>query len=229
MRAVFIGASSLAVMTARFLLKRGHEVVIVERDKERIDALMEEMDCGFVNGDGSKPAILRETDPEATDVLFCLTNHDQANIIASLVGRSQGFARVVTKIDDPEFEHICIELGLADTIIPARTIGRYLADLFEGQDPLELSTMIRDEARALSFVAREQDAVPIKELGLADDSRIVCIYRENKLIMPEGDTKLEAGDEVIIITHRKHLQELKDRWLAPAIEPPSPTEPPVPQ
>ena len=200
-------------MTARFLLKRGHEVVIVERDKERIAALAEELDCGYVNGDGSKPAILRETDPDSTDVLFCLTGHDQANIIASLIGRSLGFARVVTKIEDPEFEHICIELGLKDTIIPARTIGRHLADLFEGQDPLELSTMIRDEARAFSFVIHEKDAAAVKDLGMPNDSLVVCIYREGKFIMPEADTELKAGDEVVVITHRRNLPALEERWL----------------
>lgn len=214
MRAVFIGASPLAVMTARYLLKRGHEVVMVERDKEKIGSLSEHMDCGFVHGDGSKPEILRETDPGNTDVLFCLTGYDQDNIIAGLVGRSLGFPRVVIKIDDPEFEHICIELGLKDTIIPSRTIGLHLADLFEGHDPLELSTMIRDEARAFSFVAHDEDAVAVKELKLPVDSRIVCVYRQGKFLMPEEDTKLKPDDEVVIITHRKNLPALEERWLS---------------
>ena len=130
MRAVFIGAGSLAVVTAKLIRERGEEVVIIEQDKERIDALADELDCGFLHGDGSKPAMLREADPEHTDVLFALTGNDQANILASLVGRSLGFKRVVTKIDDDEFEHICKELGLEDVIVPTRTVGRYLAERF---------------------------------------------------------------------------------------------------
>jgi len=212
MRAVFVGAGSLVVKTAHLLLGRGHEVVIVERDKERIDALSQELDCGFLHGDGSKPAILREADPGQTDVLYCLTNNDQANIIASLVGRSLGFGRVVTKIEDPEFEHICIELGLENTIIPARTIGRYLADMFEGKDPLELSTMIRDEARAFSFVARKEDEMRIDELELPKSSRVICIYRNDKFLLADGDTALKTGDEVVIITHRDNLATLAERW-----------------
>ena len=212
MRAVFIGATSLTLMTVHALLKRGHEVVIVERDRELIDSLAQELDCGFLHGDGSKPAILRETDPAATDVLYCLTHHDQANIIASLVGRSLGFPRVVTRIDDPEFEHICIELGLEDTIIPARTIGRHLADMFEGRDPLELTTMIRYEARIFSFVAREAHAVPVGELPLPKNSRVVCLYRNGNLQIPADTSRLEPGDEVVIITHRDRLEELEQRF-----------------
>lgn len=54
-------------------------------------------------------ALLREADPSRTDFLFCLTGNDQTNILASLAGRSLGYGRVVPKIDDPEFEHLCIE------------------------------------------------------------------------------------------------------------------------
>jgi trk system potassium uptake protein TrkA len=216
MRAVFIGASALSVMTARFLLARGHEVVIVEKEKEVIDTLTAELDCGFLHADGAKPAVLREADPEHTDVLFCLTGSDQANIISSLVGRSLGFGRVVTKINDSEFEHICIELGLEDTIIPARTVGRYLAEMFEGTNPLEISAMIKAEARVFSFVAREEDAKPISELDLPDSTRIICLYRDQKFLLPGDDDRLKPGDEVVLITHSRNLPALAERWSTPA-------------
>lgn len=212
MRAVFIGAGSLTLMTARQLLRHGHEVVIIDENKERLDALATELDCGLLHGDGSKPALLREADAEHTDLLFCLTNNDQTNILASLVGRSLGFPRIVTRIEDPELEHICIELGLENTIVPARTIGRFLADLFEGRDPLELSTMIRDEARIFSFVAHEADEGELKELELPSNSRVICIYREGGFILPGGNDKIKDGDEVVVITHRDSLPQLVERW-----------------
>lgn len=212
MRAVFIGAGAIAVMTARTLVKRGHEVVIIERDKGRIDALAEELDCGFIHGDGSKPAILREADPEHTDFLFCLTDNDQSNIIASLVGKSLGFKRMVTRIEDPEFEHICIGLGLEDTIVPARTIGRYLADMFAGHDLLELSAMIKDEARVFSFVVKEKDAGTTEALDLPKDSRVICCYRDGKFRLPKPEDELRVDDEVVIITHSRNVPDLVERW-----------------
>lgn len=212
MRAVFVGASSLAVMTTRLLLSRGHEVVMIERDKVRIDTLAEDLDCGFLQGDGSKPALLREGDSSKTDILFCLTDNDETNILASLVGRSVGYSRVVTRIEDPEFEHLCIELGLEDAIIPARTIGRYLADMFEGRDHMELIAMLKDEARVFSFVAREEDEGPIQDLGLPDEARVMFLYRDDKFKLPEPDSKLKKGDEVAVITHSKHLDKLHERW-----------------
>lgn len=212
MRVVFIGASTLAILTAQTLVSRGHEVVIVEKDQSVVDTLSETIDCGFLHGDGTKPAVLREADPQETDFLFCLSGDDQTNIIASLVGRSLGFRRVVTKVDDEELEHICIELGLTDTIIPDLTIGRYLADIVEGQDIMELALMIKGDARVFSFVARGEDEKLVADLGLPPMARAVCLYRDEEFLLPEKDTRIKKGDEVVLLSHRDNLVALQQLW-----------------
>lgn len=212
MRTVFIGAGELTVLTAQHLLNSGHEVIIIEKDRERIDELGKEIGAGFIHGDGSKPAILREADPAATDFLFCLTDQDQNNIIASLVGRSLGYRRVVTRIQDPSYEHVCIELGLKDVIDPNDTIARYLADMCAGQNPLELSALIKGDARIFSFVVRDEDEGLLSELHMPDDSQVIFFYRNDKFMVPASNTVLQKGDEVVVIAHRKALPELESRW-----------------
>lgn len=212
MRSVFIGASDLTLLTAQQLLKNGHEVVIIEKDKARIDELSSEIGSGFLHGDGTKPAILREADPAATDFLFCLTDNDQNNILAALVGRSLGYQRVVTRIQDPSYEHVCIELGLTDVIVPNYTIARYLADMCAGQNPLELSALIKGDARVFSFVACEQDEGLLADLNMPADSRVILFYRNDKFMLPETNTVLQKGDEVVIVAHNKALPELETRW-----------------
>jgi trk system potassium uptake protein len=213
MRFVFIGSGTLAMLTGRMLVQRGHEVVIIERDRNLIDALQEELDVGFIHGDGTRPAILREADPEATDLLFCLTHDDQANIIASLVARSLGFARVVTKIEDPELEHVCVELGLADSMVPMHTVGRYLADMAEGQNIIEISDILRGEARIYSFRVSAEQAVPIADLRLPNTARTICVYRNGEdFLFAEPDTRLRPDDEVVILTRAGALKGLRERF-----------------
>lgn len=212
MRIVFVGASELTIMTARRLIERGHDVVVVESDRGRLDDLREELDCSFLHGDGTKPAILREVDPEHTDVLFCLTRHDHVNIIASLVGRSLGFARVITSIEDPEFESICRELDLENTIIPSRTISRYLADMVAGLDILELSTVVKGEARFFLFTVAREDAGRVGDIALPAHARIVWYYRNGVFDLADESTKLHVGDEAVILTHSRHIAELRRRW-----------------
>ncbi len=216
MRFVFIGAGGVARHTAEILIKGGHEVVIVEIDKQSIEEAQEALDCGFVNGDGGVPDILREVDPEKTDVLFCLTGNDQTNIIAGLVGRSLGFKRVVPQIKNPQYEHICVELGLDDTIVPARTIARFLADMAVGQQALDLSALIKGDARVFSWVISAQDEGTLADLKLPNETRVICCYREERFILPEPTDELRAGDEIVIITHTRNLPALDERWGASA-------------
>jgi trk system potassium uptake protein TrkA len=212
MRTVFVGAGKVSIGTAKALIKKGHEVVIVETDKARIDELSEEMDCSFLQGDGSQPNILREVNPAQTDFLFCFTDSDQANVIASLVGRSLGFKRVVTGIGDPQFEGICRELGLKDTIIPSRTISRYLEDMVGGTENVELSTVLKDEARFFTLIAKEEDAVAAKDLKLPADAKVICYYRDGKFSHADEETTFRIGDEVVILTHSKNMPGLQERW-----------------
>ena len=212
MRTVFVGAGNVSIGTAKALIKKGHEVIIIETDKAKIDELSEEMDCSFLLGDGSQPNILREVNPAQTDVLYCLADSDQANVIASLVGRSLGFKRVVTSIADPQFEGICHELGLKDTIIPSRTISRYLEDMVGGTENVDFSAVLKDDARFFTFTAQKEDAVPVEELQLPAEARVVCYYREGGFAIADQETKLQEDDEVVILTHSKNMAALQERW-----------------
>lgn len=213
MRMAFVGASSVAISTARELSKQGHDVVMVERNKEKIEELAEQLDCGFIYGDGTRPDILKEVNPEGTEVIFCLTGNDQANIITSLVARSLGFAKVVTKLEDLEFEHIAMELGLENIIVPSRTIARYLADMVEGQDSLEISSMIKGDARVFSFVVNNAFEGPLAQLQLPEACRVVCIYRQGDLLLPQTETKLKVDDEVVLITHQRQMTILRKHFI----------------
>lgn len=212
MRIAIIGATAVAVMTARYLIDRGHDVILIERDRERIDELSEQLDCGFIHGDGSRPDILREVGPERTDHLICLSNSDQDNIIASLVGRSLGFKNVIPKIEDDAYEQVCAEVGLQHTILPDRTISRDLADMVEGQAMIDLSTIIRGDVRFFSYVVGANDAVKISEVSYPKRTKPICIYRGTDFLVPDDNTPLREGDEVILITERNSIADLRERW-----------------
>jgi trk system potassium uptake protein TrkA len=212
MRIVFSGANSLTVMTAKTLIKQGHEVIIIEVDKEKIDQISDELDCSFLHGDSAKPAILSQVDPKNSDILFCLTNSDQVNIITSLLGRSMGFKRVITSIKDTDLVQLCRELGLEDTIIPVWALSRYLDNMVRGLDTINLSTLLKEDARFFTFTAGEEDAVSVSELGLPKDAKVIFYYRDNKFNFADDDTNFCKGDEVVILTHSKNLPDFNERW-----------------
>ena len=212
MRFVFVGTGTLALLTSRLMIERRHDVVMIERDKDTIDRLAEELECGFIHGDATRPAILREAEPAGTDLLFCLTRDDQANIIISLVAKSLGFRRVVTKIEDPELEHICAELGLGDSMVPLHTVGRYLADMAEGQNIIELSDIFKGDARLFSFRASASDAGEVEGLDLPSGARVICFYRDGDFRLADPASNIREGDELVVLTTSKYLKEMRERF-----------------
>jgi trk system potassium uptake protein TrkA len=215
MRIVFSGASPLTIITAKTLIKQGHEVIIIEVDKERIDRISDELDCSFLHGDSARPAILSQVNPKNSDILFCLTNSDQINIITSLLGRSMGFKRVITSIEDTDLVQLCRELGLEDTIIPVWAMSRHLDNMVRGLDNINLSALLKEDARFFTFTAGEEDAVCVSELELPKDARVIFYYRDNKFHFADDDTKLCKGDEIVILTHSKNLPDFNERWYPP--------------
>jgi trk system potassium uptake protein TrkA len=212
MRIIFSGASPTTVVAARNLIRQGHDIVIIEIEKEKIDRISEDMDCSFLHGDAGKPGILSQVDPKGCDFLFCLTDNDQANIITSLLGRSMGFERVITGIEDDDYVPLCEELGLDDTIVPTRTISQHLSNIVGGLDDIELSTLLRGDARFFSFTAGKDDEARFDELELPDTARVVYYYRDDEFHFPNENGKIKSGDEIVILTHSKNLPDLRKRW-----------------
>ena len=212
MRAIFVGASPLTVMTAQRLLKAGHDVVIIDTNEDKISELSESLDCGFIHADGSRPAVLDELSPDETDMLFCLSNDDQDNIIASLVGQTMQFSSVVTKIEDPDFEGICNKLGLENVIVPDRDVGERLSDRVEGHDVTDLSTAVKGGIRFYEFVAREQDAGRLDALDLPEAARVIVIIRDGDAVIAEDDDELRQDDHVLVVTRRDEVEKLRKRF-----------------
>lgn len=120
MRIVVVGASRFGQATTRQLLDKGHEVVLVDSDRSRLESLEEDLDCGMLHGDGSLPSIQRDAYGDHADALVLLTNSDDVNILAAAVGKSIGFERVLPQIVRGELISVCEELGLEDLIARIR-------------------------------------------------------------------------------------------------------------
>jgi len=211
MRIVFSGASPLTVTAARVLIKV-HEVIIIEKDKKKIDELSEEMDCSFLHGDATTPGILKEVNPETCDFLFCLCNEDQTNIITSLLGRSLGFKRVVTNIEQPELEQMCREIGLEDIIIPVQATTRHLENMIKGLDQVDISSVLKFGTRLFTINAGSNEAVTIEELKLPESTRIIFYYRNETLHFVNENIRFKKGDEIIVLCNTDTLPELIDRY-----------------
>ncbi len=209
MRIVMVGASALTVATARVLIERNHEVVIIDRDESRLRELEQQLDCGLMHGDGSRPSLLKEVGPENTDCLLALGSEDQDNILAALVGQELDFKSVIVKVEDPEYRSICEHLGLKNTVVPDLEIGRSLADMIEAREKTSLTAHLEGDLRFFSFSVGEDEAGRVGDLDLPKEARILAVTRGDQSRLVDDDTELAAGDEVLLILDAKHAPNLR--------------------
>ena len=86
--------------------------------------------------------------------------------------------------------------------------------MIRGVNALELSNILKDEARFFHFVIESHHTLgTINDLKLPDETRVICVYRKGKLTFIDEDSDLKSKDEIVILIHSQHLEDLKKQWL----------------
>jgi trk system potassium uptake protein TrkA len=199
MKIVIVGASRFGVSTAEQLVETGHQVVLVDTNRERLDEMAENLDCGMLHGDGSLPTVQREAFGDHADALILLTNTDDVNIMAALVGRSVGFERVIPQIVRSELVAVCEELGLDDLVTPHQTLARSLLRMLEDHSDAALELRFRNGLTVRSYTIGEKLAgTKIGALDLPDRCRVMGIATEEDERLGDDETVLEEGNRLIV-------------------------------
>jgi len=82
--------------------------------------------------------------------------------------------------------------------------------------------VLKGEARLFSCRLGDDEPERVSELALPDEARVICLYREQQFLLAEPDSRLHKGDELVILTHSRHLPALEARWspnVLPPVEP----------
>lgn len=75
LRVVIVGGHHVGYHAARHLSERGHDVVIVEKDSDRVAFLSDQYDATIIHGDGGRRSVLRQADLDRSDVIAALTGY----------------------------------------------------------------------------------------------------------------------------------------------------------
>ena len=96
------GGGHIGRRTAQLLNDRGQKVIIIERDHGRCKKLNDEYIGTVIEGDASRPSILRQADPDRCDVLVALTGDTATNLGICMAASEMTDVRTVMRVSDPE-------------------------------------------------------------------------------------------------------------------------------
>lgn len=218
--AMIVGGGKITLYLAKMLDNLGIAVKIIEQNPERCKELSEQLPKAvIVNGDGSDEAFLREERLDTMDAFVALTNLDEENILLALMAKKKVSRKVVTKINREQLNEVIHNLELDSVVYPkllmAQKILRYSRATKNsiGSNMKTLYRMYEDKVEALEFAITEDSKItgtPLYQMKLKKGLLIAAIIRNDKLLIPDGQTKVMPGDSVIVVTTQLGLQDAKN-------------------
>lgn len=209
--ALIVGGSRTSFYLAKVLLKAGKLVKIIEVNEDRAIALENELDgASVICGDGTDTDLLTEEGLVNFDAAVALTNIDEENIILSMYAANQGVSKTICKINrDPLIKMTSEILKDCSVVCPktntAAIILRYIRAIenADGDSIQTLYKILDGDAEAAEFIAKEDSELvgkPLREIRLKSGNIIACVSSGKKVIIPDGNTVINPGDSVIVIT-----------------------------
>jgi trk system potassium uptake protein TrkA len=216
MRFVIVGYGRVGARTARILDEEGHEVVLVENNRDKVERARK---AGFevVEGDGSNESVLQKADLETADAIGGLTGDPNINFAACMIGKEHG-CRSVLRIDEDYRKEIYEQYAedVDEIIYPERLgaagaktalLGGNFNAIGELTERLQLSTVTIPDT---SPVVGQR----VNDIDLPQTARIYAHGRGRQpMTIPLPGTKVEAGDQVALLVERESVEEVRQTLL----------------
>ena len=219
-----VGGGKVSMYLASILDRMGIRLKIIERSEERCRLISERFPrVTVICGDGTDSELLESENLTASDAFVSLTDRDEENLIIALYAMQQGLGKVITKCNRQSYTGIVRSLGLDSVISPKFVTASHILHVVRGMQNSQGSVMnslhrIADGgAEAMEFTvgpATRHLGVPLKELKLRPGVLLAVIVRGRDIIIPEGSSFLQEGDQVIIITRGSGVLDLNDIYAA---------------
>ncbi len=220
MRVLICGGGQVGTLTARRLIREGNEVTIVDPDPGRCEELESTLDAHVVTGSASRVKALRRAGIADAEMVIAVTNHDEVNLLACLVGQVEApaaikVARLRTHEVD-EWKRVAERSGVRiDLVIHpeeelAKKIMRVIrlpgvSDVYEFADgQIRLFGMnVERESRLAG-----RTLVELQEDGPPENSLVALIFRGPEVIVPHGAVRLRAGDQLYVLGTRENMLDV---------------------
>ena len=208
---IIIGAGEVGYNVAWRLSQEHEEIVVIDKDEEKIERITETLDVQTIHGSGSSISVLRKAGIEKAEIVIAATNSDEVNMVSCLVAGVQAFVPMkIARIRNPEYaankkmlgkDHLNIDLVINTDEEMVASILRIL----ETPGATDVSDFAAGKMRMASIFVDEKSPITNQRLSklkkIRPDMQVIvaAIYRRNKVIVPRGNDRILPNDLVFFI------------------------------
>lgn len=219
---IIMGGGKTAVRAA-LTIPNYMRVKIIEKSSKRCEKLNELLDSEeamIIHGDGRDLGLLEEEGIHNTQAFVALTDNAETNILACLTAKKLGVRKTVALVENLDYVNMAESLDIG-TIINKKTIAAsHIYQLMLDADVDNLRSLMVVDAEVAEFTASPDSRVTkraVKDLGLPFGVTIGGLVRNGVGMLVNGNSRIEAGDAVMVFCHEAKLQSLDKYFKRNAI------------
>lgn len=217
MYVVVAGGGKVGFYLAKTLINEGHEVLVIERDRKKSEAINEELGSVVLRGDACEASILSEAGANRADVVVAVTGDDEDNlVICQMAKKKFNVPRTIARINNPKNEQIFRLLGIDATVSSTDLIMQHIEQELPAQALVHLRVLrdanlelVEAEVSAQSSVAGRK----LLDIRLPADTIVLVIIHDGHTAVATPETVLHPGDHLIALTRTDQEGELRSLLL----------------
>ncbi len=212
-RVLIVGGGRIGFRLASLLEKESISIKVIDKGAERCAFLAENLEKSIVLcGDGSDQSLLEEENIRDMDVVVTLTDDEETNILSALLATRMGARQTIAKLDKFSYFPLMKAIGIEQVVSPRLSaINSILQHIRKGK-VLSAMSIKGEQAEVMEAVALETSDIvgrPLKEIQFPKGAMVVSILRGERIIIPSGESVVDAGDRVIIFAHREAIPKVE--------------------
>jgi trk system potassium uptake protein TrkA len=187
--------------------------MLIERDRAQFEPQAVEQ-AEWVHSDACELASLDEAGMQLCDVVIAATGDDKVNLVVSLLAKTEfAVRRVVARVNDPRNEWLFTEAWGVDVAVSTpRIMAAMVEEAVSVGDLVRLLTLRQGQANLVEVTLPEDTPLSgraVRELALPTDAALVTVLRGGRVIVPQPDDSLEAGDELLFVAAAAVEEEIR--------------------
>ncbi|MCW2864745.1 MAG: TrkA-N domain protein [Actinoallomurus sp.] len=212
MRVAIAGAGAVGRSIAQELLENGHEVLLIDKNPRSIKVEVVSK-AEWLLADACEIASLDDAGLERCHVVVAASGDDKVNLVVSLLAKTEyGVPRVVARINHPKNEWLFNESWGVDVAVSTpRLLSALVEEAVSVGDLVRLMTFRQGEANLVELTLPEDAPLAGQLVGSVawpQDTALVAILREGRVLVPSADDTLEGGDELMFVANQSVEDEL---------------------
>lgn len=221
MKIIVVGAGKVGYSLAQRLIKDEHDVYVVDKSLERIKNLENNLDVSLVHGNGSDLSLLREIGLDDVDVFIGVTDSDEVNMLSCSVAKMLGVPTTIARVRDNSIaenmdDAVRERLGVDLFINPEMVTAQEILQILETPAAIDVEEFGQGTVRLMEFKVNydmpEIDK-PLKDIQFPQGVLLVGILRQGEMIIPHGQSHLEANDSVFFLGLKESVAQVEHMWF----------------